>query len=405
MTTQGRQGLEGLQSAGAGRWPVLNSAEHEDDPILYDEEVLEDLKQAKLARLRSLKPFVLDNSLRETNVAAIRGHTLRDKWSIVRMVKESGMTQFIVASFNAMKQVDDQFVMDMKERGVICSNCYAFTECWDQWDEQRVPLSDVPLGMAKMKAYGIQNAIIEINFACRMTDWNRFTEERFAALVEARCRWVRQQLSLPHRKRPAACFINIRDFGVAMAEVPGRVLRTVGRLGAVDPGVRPAGLMFEDPSGGVFPFELGPQVARVRQAMDDAGWTDGHFLVHVHRNYGLAQANALECLANGCDGVWAAICDEGAATGHAGSLTTLANLSRLGNAHVREQYNLVRMQDAAVRMTRIITGEDPCPRTEVYGAPARLDPSWWTEEGWGGVQGPLIPPGALGEPPSGPLCN
>lgn len=36
----------------------------------------------------------------------------------------------------------------------------------------------------------------------------RFTEERFAALVEARCRWVRQQLSLPHRKRPAACFIS-----------------------------------------------------------------------------------------------------------------------------------------------------------------------------------------------------
>ncbi len=50
-----------------------------------------------------------------------------------------------------------------------------------------------------------------------------------------------------------------------MAEVPSRVLRTVGRLGAMDPGVRPAGLMFEDPSGGVFPFELGPQVARVRQ--------------------------------------------------------------------------------------------------------------------------------------------
>lgn len=64
---------------------------------------------------------------------------------------------------------------------------------------------------------------------------------------------------------------DIRDFGVAMAEVPGRVLRTVGRLGAVDPGVRPAGLMFEDPSGGVFPFELGPQVARVRQVAEMLG--------------------------------------------------------------------------------------------------------------------------------------
>ncbi len=41
------------------------------------------------------------------------------------------------------------------------------------------------------------------------------------------------------------------------------------------------------------------------------------------------------------------------------------------------------------------SGEDPCPRTEVYGARACLDPSWWTEEGWGGLPGPLMPPGAL----------
>lgn len=54
-----------------------------------------------------------------------------------------------------------------------------------------------------------------------------------------------------------------------------------------------------------------------------------------------------------------------------GSLTTLANLSRLGNAHVREQYNLVRMQDAAVRMTRIITGGWPLSRPSADSSSSR----------------------------------
>ncbi|KAG2490131.1 hypothetical protein HYH03_011437 [Edaphochlamys debaryana] len=369
-------------------------AELEDDPIIYEEAVLDDLRDAKLERLRTLQPFVLDNSLRETSVAAIRNHTLKDKWSIIRMIKESGLNQFIIASFNAMKQVDDQFALDMKDKGVICSNCYAFCEGWEQWDANRVPKKEATLGLQKMKAYGIQNALIECNFACRQTDWSKFGEDGLFALITERCRYVRRELSLPHRLRPAASFINIRDFTTAMVEVPDRVLRTVGRIGRMDPEYRPAGLMFEDPSGGKFPFELAPWVASVRKAMDDAGWMEGHFLVHIHRNYGLAQALVLECLASGADGVWAAICDEGAATGHAGSLATLVNLARLGNPHVRKQFNLVRMRNSAVRMTKLVTGAEPHPRTEVYGRRAELDREWWNEDGWGGIPFPVNPPTA-----------
>jgi hypothetical protein len=43
------------------------------------------------------------------------------------------------------------------------------------------------------------------------------------------------------------------------------------------------------------------------------------------------QAVVIECLASGATGIWCAICDEGAATGHAGSLITLTNLARIGN--------------------------------------------------------------------------
>lgn len=93
------------------------------------------------------------------------------------------------------------------------------------------------------------------------------------------------------------------------------------------------------------------------QAMVSNGWGDGHFIVHVHHNYGIAEAEVLECLANGCDGVWAALCNEGAATGHAGYLRTLVNLARLGNRHVQERFNFERLRNSAVRLTRLVTGE------------------------------------------------
>ncbi|PNH01683.1 hypothetical protein TSOC_012413 [Tetrabaena socialis] len=291
----------------------------------------------------------------------------------------------------------------MKAKGVICSNCYAFTELWEHWDRERVPQLTLPLGLRKMEVYGIQNAIIEANRVPphglgqvggpaggapggktkdprgrgqQQREASGLGEDGFFEIIEERCRWVRSHLSLPGRLWPAATFVNIRDFNTAMAEVPGRVLRVVRRLGQLEPDVRPAGLMMEDPSGGKLPFQLGPWVASVRQAA------------------------ALECLASGCDGVWAALCDEGAATGHAGSLGTLVNLARLGNPHVRQQYNLVRMRNSAVRLTRsvseagLVTGAEPHPRTEVYGRRAALDGDWWTEAGWGGLASPLNPPGA-----------
>ncbi len=43
----------------------------------------------------------------------------------------------------------------------------------EKWDAQGVPLLDVPLGLAKMRAYGVTNAVLEANFACRATNWDR----------------------------------------------------------------------------------------------------------------------------------------------------------------------------------------------------------------------------------------
>ena len=116
------------------------------------------------------------------------------------------------------------------------------------------------------------------------------------------------------------------------------------------------------------PFVIGDYVSRTKAIMDECGWVAAHFLVHVHCGYGLAEAMVLESLFNGCDGIWCALSRQGAATGHANSLTTVTNLHRHGNSAVQKKYNLMAMRKAAIAIERIVTGEDPHPMTELYGS-------------------------------------
>ena len=101
--------------------------------------------------------------------------------------------------------------------------------------------------------------------------------------------------------------------------------------------------------------------------MNKAGWHNGILTVHVHEKWGLADMAVLECLMHGANGIWASICEEGAALGHACSIVTLMNLVRLGNTKVKDNYNLAKFREAAISVTKITTGEDPHPKKPVYG--------------------------------------
>ena len=101
--------------------------------------------------------------------------------------------------------------------------------------------------------------------------------------------------------------------------------------------------------------------------MNKAGWHDGILSVHIHEKWGLADMAVLECLMHGANGIWASICEEGAALGHACSIVTLMNLVRLGNTKVKDNYNLAKFREAAISVTKITTGESPHPKKPVYG--------------------------------------
>ena len=77
--------------------------------------------------LRNLDCFVLDNTIRETAVAAYRGSTIEDKWKLYRQAKRCGMKHLIVAAFTHMKLVDDDFIIQLRDQGEDFSTLYAFT--------------------------------------------------------------------------------------------------------------------------------------------------------------------------------------------------------------------------------------------------------------------------------------
>merc|ERR1719450_1136493 len=76
----------------------------------------------------------------------------------------------------------------------------------------------------------------------------------------------------------------------------------------------------------------------------------------------------LECLVNGANGIWAGMCGEGAAMGHASSCVTIMNLIRMGNTKVTEKFNCLYLRTGAQNVTRITTGGEPHPKQPVYGA-------------------------------------
>eukprot|EP00794_Sanderia_malayensis_P011797 gene11797-13018_t len=72
----------------------------------------------------------------------------------------------------------------------------------------------------------------------------------------------------------------------------------------------------------------------------------------------------LECLANGANGIWAGLCEEGAMLGHACSTLMMMNLVRMGNKRILKKYNKYTAKP------KITTGVNPPLKQPVYGARA-----------------------------------
>lgn len=322
----------------------------------------EHLKQQQT--LSELDCFVLDNSLRESTVGALRGHTLENKWKIYDEVKRCGFKHIIVAAFSHMTRVDDYFIKQLVERGEDMSTLYSFAEAWGSVVNGLPDVEMIHFSLEKMKSLQLQNPIFEIDLADSRIDWEAFTVKKVQDTILKRIEWTKENLA-----RDANIFINYRDFPFAMENVVAaqRVLEVTQFLASLPAKKRPFGLLFEDPTGKYFPLQMGAWTAAVRQVMDSNGWGSGKLLAHIHEKWGLAEATQLACLGSGADGVWASLCTEGAALGHACSSITLMNLVRLGNKKVLKNYKCTELRRAAMKVTEITSGKIPHPKQPVYG--------------------------------------
>ena len=329
--------------------------------------------------LRELDCFVLDNSLRESTVGALRGHTLENKWRIYDEVKRCGFKHIIVAAFSHMTRVDDHFVRELLERGEDMSTLYSFSEGWGGVSDGLPDLNTLPVALNKMKDLKLCNPIFEIDLADSRIDWNKFTVDSVNQVLVDRIQWVKKNLA-----NDAKVFVNFRDFSIAMESPDSarRLLSVAEFLARLPTDSRPLGLVFEEPTGKNFPAQLAAWTRCVRRVMDAGGWSSGKLLAHVHEKWGLAETAQLACLGSGADGVWASVCSEGAALGHACSSVTLLNLVRLGNKKVLGRYNCTELRRAAMRVTEITSGRPPHPKQPVYGERA-LDMAF----DFGGISG------------------
>ena len=316
----------------------------------------------KMGRLKDLDLFILDNSIRESTVGQLRSHTVENKKAIFAEVKKCGLEHIIVASFSHMTRVDDDFCQYLVDSGEDFTNLYSFSEVTKGLKNGRYDTESVPISLVKNKKYGLRNTIFELDLANPDCKWgDTWTVQDHCQLLLKWIRWTKTEIH-----KDARVLINLRDFAASMSRAPERVLEIVEFVASLPPYERLFGILYED-LGDSLPQELGMWTESVRKVMDSCGWTDGRLLIHVHQQWDLQTASALDCLSNGADGVWASICEEGAAVGHACSSVTVMNMVRLGNKKVLKNFNCLEMRNAARAVTKVTTGMDPHPKQVLYG--------------------------------------
>ena len=277
-------------------------------------------------------------------------------------IKKVGIEDNIIASFSHMRRVDDKFIDEIRNAGEDMSTKYAFSEFFDEYDETtKLPKEGIPIGLQKCRDLGIPNVILEVDLAHFPKDTN-FKHKARCDLFKERFNWIKKNLS-PESK----ILINLRDLPVAVEKKTALAFKTIQFLAQYRPQI--FAIITEEPSGKYFPEQLGMMTKSCVDLMRSHGF-DGHFLVHIHEQWGLHNAGALECLAMGATGIWCAIPEEGAALGHASSCLTIMNLIRLGNWKVQLKYKCTALRKAAAEITEIVSGKPAHPKQPVYGARA-----------------------------------
>lgn len=283
--------------------------------------------EEKLECLRNTNPFLIDLSLRENPVGARVGQTLEDKLSILPRVREFGFKRVLLGTLDYSMpdelEVDDDFMMYLRDNGIDMTGCYAFTDIGTLSNEGTFTPSPSQL---KLKSYGVPNTLHEIYLSPQGMH-GLYDLATLKRSLPATIDWLMKNIRGDKGGEPGI-FINIVDGCDAFALNPDATFEVLELL-AQQP---IEGISMEDDRGTYLPFQVGAFVAAARAILPQPL----KLLVHMHSGGGFENASVLEALVNGADGVWGGLPKRAAVIGHASLGELIANLVRIGNRHMQE---------------------------------------------------------------------
>lgn len=288
---------------------------------------LEVMKEAdlKLQKLRSLHPFLIDVSLRETSVGHHIGQTLKEKLEILPKIREFGLQNIVLGALNYSipdeLSVDDDFMLHLRDHGHDLKGCFAFTSLGIQSADGNFQPDPSQI---KIKSYRIPHTIHEI-FLCSENRKALYDRETLLRSLPASIRWLRD--NLVRGDEPTQIFINVVDGCDAFLENPQLVFDVLTVLANESI----AGFSFQDDRGTFFPFQIAAFTKIVRSFLPPSQ----KILVHIHSGAGFENASVVEALLNGADGAWGALPKLGPVIGHASLSELIAHLTRIENPHMQ----------------------------------------------------------------------
>jgi hypothetical protein len=286
---------------------------------------------AKLAQLQAINPFLIDLSLRENPVGAPIGQTLADKLAILPRLRAFGFQNILLGTLDysmpEAPEVDDQFMLYLRDNGIGMHGCYAFTAI-GRTAAGGAFIADP--SQLKLQAYGVPNTLHEIYLSDEGMAGEGYDLASLLRSLPDSIRWLQDNIR-GDAGGPPRIIINIVDGCDAMAQVPERVFEVLELLAR-----QPIeGVSIEDDRGTYLPFQVGAYVAAMRGFLPPPL----RLMVHVHAGAGFENASVIEALLNGADGVWAALPKQAAVIGHASLGELIGNLVRVGNPNM-QQYGL-----------------------------------------------------------------
>lgn len=305
----------------------------------------------KIDQLRNIDPFFIDLSLRENPVGARVGQTLQDKLAILPKVREFGFRNILLGTLDYSMpdelEVDDDFMMYLRDHQIDMTGCYAFTDIG--LVDTAGQFTPSP-SMLKLRDYGVPNTLHEIY----LSQDGMSGQYDFATLrrsIPASIAWLQQNIRGDNGDAPKI-LINIVDGCDAFAQNPNETIEILQLL-AQQPIF---GLSMEDDRGTYLPFQVGAYVAVARRYLP----RPLKLLVHMHAGGGFENASVIEALLNGADGAWGGLPKRAAIIGHASLGELIANLVRVGNQHMASTYKLDQLLPLATRL-QVLDEEEAVP--------------------------------------------